>query len=248
MLISSLDTIYNSFRDIETQIVKLKSENAQIAESLETLNRHNSIDLYVRAGTVLIAAISVLVAFRLFYLNRNKEFRIKRSEIAGEIYSCFFDYKRLRLQIAEKQMLQSTYAACLINLDGDDNEEKRNEIKKILRIDTENNYSTEVEKLENDIDKIRKDLQKYIGQYRFYVSKAEKAALKFHSNTFNETEYIQIFDNDESNTEIFKSFDQQIFDKTEELRELLDKQYEALETIIDDYSSYVKKVHLFPRS
>src|SRR4051812_17486562 len=112
-MIPKADSTLIKLKQIQaTHAVKNDSISKQFTElnsALHTLNQHNSYDLYVRAGTVLITLISILVAFQLFYLNRKKDFNIKKAEIAGEIYSRFFDFRKLMLLVFQKELEDSAH-------------------------------------------------------------------------------------------------------------------------------------------
>lgn len=244
------DTISKLLVLLTKKISKVDEQYATLSSALQTFNRHNSYDLYVRAGTVIVAVLSVLIAFILFYLNRKKEFHIKKSELVGEIYARIHEFKRLKIFIVEHGMRQKALLSFLLKRTSNIvlTEDIIMRIKINFGIFQEDETNAKVQKSEEELNALRRELQKYIGQYRYFVGKGEKAALKFHSNAISQTYTIKEIDVNKTVDEVINSFSDVMEDSINVEKAVISKQFYALEGIIDNYKQYSKSVDLFGTS
>jgi hypothetical protein len=225
-------------------IHSVQNQYHQLHTALETLNRHNGYDIYVRAGTVLIAAITAAIALRLFYLNKKKDFHIKKAEIAGDIYSLIFEFKRLKLVIWKNEIMNDIYLTAQSKVK---NPDQKILAERLFYHETEDSPEYKIPEYQKGLDTVRMNLLGKIGQYRFYVSRGEKAALKFHSNAVTINREIPSLLTDEEFT--FEHVIREHWDVVEsemnKEKNLLEKQFGAIEAIIDDYDRYTKDTDLF---
>lgn len=243
--INSIDTINKHLELLTSKINRIDSQYDTLSFALETLNSHNSYDLYVRVGTVIVTALSILIAFGLFYLNKKKEFHIKKSEIVGEIYARIHEFKRLKIFIMENEMRQKAFLSYILKNPKAVNEDVIMRVKINFGIFREDETNAKVKKSEEELNALRRELQKYIGQYRYFVGKGEKAALKFHSNAISQTYRIKEILIDKSVEEVLNSFSDVMEDAVNTEKGIIDRQFYALEGIIDNYKEYIKTVDLF---
>lgn len=242
-----IDTVGRQLGQLTDRLNKIDVQHAALADALETLNQHNSYDLYVRAGTVLITALSILIAFRLFYLNKKKEFHIKKSEIVGEIYARIHEFKRLKIIVMEHGMRNKALLTFFLKKTG--NTPLTDDI--ILRVKInfgifrEDDQNIKAQKSEEELNTLRRELQKYIGQYRYFVGESEKAALKFHSNAISQTYPIKEVLIDKSIDEVLNSYADVMEEAVNKEKAVIEKQFYALEGIIDNYEKYIKSVDLY---
>ena len=255
LLVRSLDTITSNLHSLQHKVAAVDSLHAKVTgmnvqfqslqTGLETLNRHNSWDVWVRAATVLIALASALIAIWLFRKNREKDFHIKKAEIAGDIYSGIFEFKRLKLLIWRNEIMNDIYITVKSKVK---NEEQIKLADRLFWHVTEDNPDNKTKEHEKGLDTVRKELLGKIGQYRFYVSKGEKALLKFHTNavTLNR-EIPSLFDAEGLTFEdVMREYWAVVDSVINKERDLLEKQFGAIERIIDDYDRFIKEVELSP--
>jgi hypothetical protein len=214
----------------------ISSQYEQLATALETLNQHNSYDIYVRAGTVIIAFISVIVAFRLFYLNKNKDFRVKKAEIAGDIYSRYFDFRKAFLAVLKAELEDTAHS----KLSFDSATESRiNAITSVFTGIDKKFYERENTHLHSELELKRQELLRYIGQVRFYVSDDERKALKFHTINFQFEPWLAYnFDKVPSSEDLLHTFQSRIQITLHNEKRGLDDNINCIETILEDYAKY----------
>lgn len=240
-----MDTINGQVYYLNRKLAGLDIQYKSLQQSLETLNSHNSWDIWVRGTTVVIALVSAVIAIILFYMNRNKDFKIKKAEIAGEIYGSIFEFKRRKILWLGNIMKYNAYVSALILAK---DEAKSTSLGISFGIGVPNDPINKVDEYKADLDKTTKELLNKIGQYRFYVSKGEKAALKFHTNAIDSrVEQVRepMFINNESLEEIEATWWSNIYEAIEAEKTLLNKQLDAIEGIIDDYDKFIKETDLY---
>lgn len=120
---------------------------------------------------IILILVPIIVGILVFYLTKNKEILFKKAEVAGEIFMRLYNLKKLRLQYEYHFLNECAFEAC------NRLENKKNinieSIKFILEID-----ETDKPKLiKQEIDILAKELMKYIGQYKFYISQKDKTIL-----------------------------------------------------------------------
>lgn len=243
--LAELDTIKNHVDIMRTNIMTIDAQYHTLQNSLQTLNSHNSWDIWVRASTVMIALISAIIAIRLFYMNRNKDFHIKKAELAGEIYGSIFEFKRLKLVLFKAELMSFVHTMAIVSEGITD--DKRKYLDKLFGIVMPDDPINKTTELNTELNIVRMNLLNKIGQYRFYVDKAEKAALKFHTNavTIDRAVPLLYAGDDHSFEYIDNNYWRDVDKEVENEKALLEKQFGAIESIIEDYDKYVKNIKLF---
>lgn len=170
-------------------------EIGEINQKVDQLLHPSFWDYFLKLLPALVALISVLIALRIFYLTRNKEFRIKRGEICGEISKCFFQYKMLvnaltynilNIQVNKKYIeVLSDEEYISENYTHFGEESPNIEIYQIGLKDSKQR----VEELRKELHETRRDLAKHFGQYKFYISKPEKNKFNLAVKKFNQFKY-----------------------------------------------------------
>jgi hypothetical protein len=132
-----------------------------------------STDASETVKTIALIISPFLVGFILFLLNRNKEYKFKKSDLCGEIYAC----------LEELKMANGGWVTAHINFLGfsrshnlldeiNVSENDRTVIEKVYQISVKDQRE-EIEKM----NVVIKNLRKYIGVYRFYLTNDKKQEL-----------------------------------------------------------------------
>jgi hypothetical protein len=121
---------------------------------------------------VLIIAMPVLVGILTFFLTRNKDFRMKKAEIGGEIFMRMEELKQLRL---EYKFSFSSYMAydATIRLEGqqDNQDQQLKDLYGFERLKSP-------DAIQNRVREISKELSKFVGQYRYYLQRKDGKQLR----------------------------------------------------------------------
>lgn len=132
-----------------------------------------STDTTDTVKTIALVASPFLVGFVLFLLNRNKEYKVKKSDVCGDIYACLEELKAANSGWVTAHINQIGFTRNWnLSQDGDFTNEERAIVAKI--------YQDSVDDVEKEVEKkntVMKNLRKYIGIYRFYLSKEKKSEL-----------------------------------------------------------------------
>lgn len=154
-----------------------------LVQHLDSINKHiininsrldNIEDKIVLDNSfkIIVICVPIIVGILVFYLTKNKEILFKKAEVAGEIFMRLYNLKKLRLEYEYHYLNTCAFEACnRLEIKENINIES---IKYILEID-----ETDKPKLiKQEIDILAKELMKYIGQYKFYISQKEKIELE----------------------------------------------------------------------
>jgi hypothetical protein len=169
----------------------LAEQYADIQKKLGELSGTSSSDTALKWVTLIVTSVSVFIGLRIFYLTRSKEFTVKRGDICGEIFKCFFDYKTTVMGLAESMMyLEANKKFLELLLDEEyilfNYTQYQEDAPEALTYQNAIRAGNENVKLYKDkIREIRKDLAKHFGQYKFYITKGEKEKFNTCIELFN---------------------------------------------------------------
>lgn len=204
-----------------------------LIQHLDSLNKHlinidsrlNDIDDKIILDNwfkILAILVPILVGIIVFILNKNKELLFKKAEVAGEIFMRLHNLKKLRSEYKYHFLNE-----CAFDAWNRLQHEQNVDIQSIKRmLDIGETYKTTQIKLE--IDNLIKELMKYIGQYKFYISETDKLKLeqKIVVIELNHQKYEQ-------------------FENCNSINEILDKQEELMLNAISENSFEQKIQEMF---
>lgn len=163
---NSLDTITKHLTDINHQLVSIKKDTS----SKDTIEMIKTIGLVVGP---------ILTGYIFFVLNRSKEYKFKLSDICGEIYLLMYELKHARVKHVYQEIIcEGLKRQHEIIIAIESNKSIEQQILGFsLKTEITNKFksaSDEMEKHTKETNEIRKKLEKYLGQYRFYLSNRQK--------------------------------------------------------------------------
>jgi hypothetical protein len=180
--------------------IDLNTINKQLTELSAKVDAIDDKIIHDNWFKIISIVAPILVGILVFYLTRKKEILFKKAEVAGEIFMRIYELKKLKLEYQTQNLNKCAFEACLrlperqvVDL---------NYIKYVFQID-ENDKPKQTEE---KIDDIAKELMKFLGQYKFYLNKKNKA--KLHQKaiviTLNHQKY-ELFENCNSVDEILNN-------------------------------------------
>lgn len=188
---------------IAKHIINLNHQLIQVSSEIKSLNDSSKIDLIFKILTALITLGSVLIALSLFFLNQKKEFHIKKAELAGFIYMNIFEFKRLRNNSTKYRIQFNAFRHAKKKFDNVNDIKIFFEHFKIDTVDLD-----EFEKINAEMDIVRKELLKYVGTYGFYCDINTKKILKENCQDITNDRFIKIdFSQCKTQNNILKQYD-----------------------------------------
>jgi hypothetical protein len=190
-----------------------------LVQQLDSINKHiininsqldNIEDKIILDNSfkIIVILVPIIVGLLVFFLTKNKEILFKKAEIAGEIFMRLYNLKKLRLEYEYHYLNKCAFDACnrLKNPQNIDIES----IKYILEIDE----TDKPKQIKLELDALIKELMKYIGQYKFYISKEDKIKLEQKTVVIEIThQRYELFENCNSVDEILDHLEKFILNK-----------------------------------
>jgi hypothetical protein len=218
----------------------MMKKDINLIQHLDSINKHlininsrldNIEDKVVLDNTfkIIVILVPIIVGILVFYLTKNKEILFKKAEVAGEIFMRLYNLKKSRLQYEYHYLNQCAFEAC----NRLENQQNINieTIKYILEID-----ETDKPKLiKQEIDILAKELMKYIGQYKFYISQKDKIKLEQKTVVIELThQRYELFENCNSVDEILDHHEKIILNKISEnaFEEKIQEMFDEIEKLI----------------
>lgn len=173
--IPQLDTITKHIININDELIRVKFD-------IHTLDDNSDYDLIFKIATVIMTAISVIFAINLFFWNRKKEFYIKKAELAGNIYTNIFNFKKIRNDVMKREIDLKLFAQgdLMFNLAGD-----WAKFQLAFTFEDDENVTKQNEKIK-ELENIKNELIKYLGSYGFYCKNKRPLITKFCENLAND--------------------------------------------------------------
>lgn len=193
VVVNQLDTINKHFIDIDLKLSYLKNQfdltQTTPVNHLDTITKHltainqklyflkhqSEMDTGLEIKDFYLLISTLVVAYLGYLWVRNKEYRTKKGQIAGEINSLIYDFK---IALYRHTVHNIHYCANRRILEIYDNEEWRYSADAyelqmfdptIYRNERDNSYK-EMEEQRQKLYQSRKALVKCFGEYKFYLS------------------------------------------------------------------------------
>jgi hypothetical protein len=212
-------TLANRLDSISRQLASIKHDT-MFEDTTDTIK------------TYALVISPFLLAFIIFLLNRNKEYKVKKADLCGEIYACLEELKLANGGWVTAQINFLGFSRSFRLLDeGDFNNIERTAVEKIY-LDSSDELKTEIEKMNTVI----KNLRKYVGVYRFYLPFNKKTELDMLMEPITnrwtlEYDFTDLDSIEQVNNKLKDVQEAYIRDQTP----VDQKRYKAIIDFIDDY-------------
>lgn len=165
---------------------RLDSLSINIAQ----IKKHINTDTGITAEKIFVLLGAILVAYLGFLWTKNKEYRAKRSDIAGEIHLQIFDFKIALFHYVRHNiyfMANKRIVEIITNEEWrytSDVEGRETYDPNIYIEGRENSYKWMNEQKEK-LFQARRILSKHLGQYKFYLTKETREEFNIAVQRFN---------------------------------------------------------------
>jgi hypothetical protein len=148
---------------------QIKKQLVNINTRLDDINDKIILDNWFK---VLAILVPIIVGLVIFILTKRKEILFKKAEVAGEIFMRLYNLKKLRGDYANLYLNKCAFEAC-----------QRLQTKQSIDIDSAKcaldiDETDKPKQVELKMESLVNELMKYIGQYKFYISKKDKKELE----------------------------------------------------------------------
>ncbi len=164
-----------------------------LGKQLKQLQHENAMDTGISRENLFVFMGGVLLSYLVYLWNKNKEFRTKRCDIAGEIFLLLFDY-RIALVKQTKHCIHYLANKRIVEIITSEEYQYIEQFEKQPQ-DDPTPYIKERDKslkgMEEEREKLfqcRRSLSKFMGQYKFYLSKANLDDFRSAEKEFNKPE------------------------------------------------------------